>query len=77
VPITLSAATRALVDERNCAVLAMINPDGSPQTSVVWVTRDGDDLLFSTLRDRVKERNLRRDARASVCSNPAAGSRTW
>ncbi|MER5265857.1 PPOX class F420-dependent oxidoreductase [Actinosynnema sp. NPDC002837] len=65
-PITLSAATRALVDERNYAVLATINPDGSPQTSVVWVTRDGDDLLFSTLRDRVKERNLRRDARASV-----------
>lgn len=64
--VTLSAATRALVDERNYCVLATINPDGSPQTSVVWVTRDGDDLLFSTLRDRAKERNLRRDPRASV-----------
>jgi PPOX class probable F420-dependent enzyme len=64
--VTLSAATRALVDERNYCVLATLNPDGSPQTSVVWVARDGDDLLFSTLRDRAKERNLRRDPRASV-----------
>ncbi|ROP38880.1 PPOX class F420-dependent oxidoreductase [Saccharothrix texasensis] len=69
--VTLSAATRALVDGRNYCVLATLNADGSPQTSVVWVTRDGDDLLFSTLRDRAKERNLRRDARAgaSVWSN--------
>ncbi len=64
--VTLSATTRALIDEPNYAVLATLNPDGSPQTSVVWVTRDGDDLLFSTLRDRAKERNLRRDPRASV-----------
>jgi PPOX class probable F420-dependent enzyme len=64
--VILSAATRALVDDRNYAALATLNPDGSPQTSVVWVTREGDDLLFSTLRDRAKERNLRRDPRASV-----------
>ncbi|MEU4444930.1 PPOX class F420-dependent oxidoreductase [Actinosynnema sp. NPDC050801] len=64
--VTLSAATRALLDDRNYVVLATLNPDGSPQTSVLWVARDGDDLLFSTLRDRAKERNLRRDPRASV-----------
>lgn len=64
--ITLSAATRALVDGRNFAALATLNPDGSPQTSVVWIARDGDDLLFSTLRDRAKARNLARDPRASV-----------
>ncbi|QFZ16386.1 PPOX class F420-dependent oxidoreductase [Saccharothrix syringae] len=64
--VTLSPATRDLVDGRNYAVLATLNPDGSPQTSVVWVTRDGDDLLFSTLLDRAKERNLRRDPRASA-----------
>ncbi|XVS64878.1 PPOX class F420-dependent oxidoreductase [Actinosynnema sp. CA-299493] len=64
--VTLSATTRALVDGRNYCVLATLNADGSPQTSVVWVTRDGDDLLFSTLHDRAKERNLRRDPRASV-----------
>lgn len=64
--ITLGAELRALVDGRNYASLATINPDGGPQNSLVWITRDGDDLLFSTLRDRRKERNLRRDPRASV-----------
>ena len=42
--VTLSAATRALVDGRNYCVLATLSADGSPQTSVVWVTRDGDDV---------------------------------
>ena len=64
--VTLSESTRALIDGRNHCVLATLNADGSPQTSVLWVTRDGDDLLFSTLRDRLKARNLVRDPRASV-----------
>ncbi|NUT45716.1 MAG: PPOX class F420-dependent oxidoreductase [Saccharothrix sp.] len=64
--VTLSPVTRALVDGKNFATLATLNADGSPQTSVVWVTRDGDDLLFSTLSSRAKARNLVRDPRASV-----------
>ncbi|MER7765898.1 PPOX class F420-dependent oxidoreductase [Kitasatospora sp. NPDC096140] len=48
------------------AVLATLNPDGGPQTSVVWIGRDGDDLLVSTAAGRRKERNLRRDPRASL-----------
>jgi len=51
-----------------------VNPDGSPQTSVMWIGRDGDDLLFSTVEGRVKHRNMRRDPRVSVTvidsSNP-------
>jgi hypothetical protein len=35
---------RALVDAREYATLATIEPDGRPQLSVVWITRDGDDL---------------------------------
>src|SRR5579859_4466940 len=50
----------------NYAVLATVNPDGSPHTSVMWVGRDGDDLLFSTLEGRVKHRNMLRDPRVSV-----------
>jgi PPOX class probable F420-dependent enzyme len=64
--IPLSDATLRLVDGKNYAVLATVNPDGSPQTSVVWVGRDGDDLLFSTVEGRVKDRNMRRDPRVSV-----------
>jgi PPOX class probable F420-dependent enzyme len=64
--VTLNDASLALIDGLNFATIATINPDGSPQTSVVWVTRDGNDLLFSTVVGRRKERNLRRDPRVSV-----------
>jgi PPOX class probable F420-dependent enzyme len=64
--ISLSDATVALLDGKNYAVLATINPDGSPQTSVLWVGRDGNDLLFSTVARRVKHRNMERDPRVSV-----------
>ena len=64
--IPLSDAALALLDGRNYAVLATVNPDGSPQTSVMWIGRDGNDLLFSTLEGRVKHRNMRRDPRVSV-----------
>ena len=64
--VTLNEASRRLIDGVNFASIATLNPDGSPQTSVVWVTRDGDDLLFSTVVGRRKERNLRRDPRVSV-----------
>ena len=64
--IPLSDAALALLDARNYAVLATINPDGGPHTSVMWVGRDGNDLLFSTVEGRVKHRNMRRDPRVSV-----------
>jgi PPOX class probable F420-dependent enzyme len=64
--IPLSDATLRLLDGRNYAVLATVNPDGSPQTSVMWVGRDGGDLLFSTVEGRVKHRNMLRDPRVSV-----------
>ena len=64
--ISLSDATVALLDGKNYAILATINPDGSPQTSVLWIGRDGNDLLFSTVAGRVKHRNMERDPRVSV-----------
>jgi PPOX class probable F420-dependent enzyme len=66
VAISFSEATLKLLDGRNYAVLATVNPDGSPQTSAMWVGRDGHDLLFSTVEGRVKHRNMLRDPRVSV-----------
>ncbi|RJQ81971.1 PPOX class F420-dependent oxidoreductase [Pseudonocardiaceae bacterium YIM PH 21723] len=63
----LSDAARKIIDGSNPAVLGTLNPDGSPQNSVVWVCTDGDDLLISTAAGRRKEKNLRRDPRASLC----------
>ncbi|GGU99988.1 PPOX class F420-dependent enzyme [Kitasatospora herbaricolor] len=64
--VTLDEATRRLLDGRNVATLATLNPDGGPQTSVVWVMRDGDTVVLSTTAGRQKARNLRKDPRVSL-----------
>lgn len=60
----LSATARKLLDEPNIAVLATLMEDGTAQTSAVWLTRSGDDVLFTTT-ETLKLRNLRRDPRVS------------
>jgi PPOX class probable F420-dependent enzyme len=72
VAISFSDSTLRLLDGKNYAVLATLNADGSPQTSAMWVGRDGDDLLFSTVEGRVKHRNMLRDPRVSVTVLDAA-----
>ena len=62
----LDDRVKGLLDGRAFAVLATLNPDGTPQTSVIWAARDGDVLIFSTHDRRRKAQNLRRDPRASV-----------
>jgi PPOX class probable F420-dependent enzyme len=75
--ILLSAATLRLLDGRNYAVLATVNPDGSPHSSAMWVGRDGDELLFSTVAGRVKHRNMLRDPRVSVTVLQAANPENY
>ncbi|GAA3529952.1 PPOX class F420-dependent oxidoreductase [Nonomuraea rosea] len=62
----LSKDVRDLLDAPNFATVTSINPDGGPQSSVVWVRTDGDDVLFSTAKGRRKPRNFERDPRASL-----------
>jgi PPOX class probable F420-dependent enzyme len=55
-----------LLREPNFATVATVNPDGSPQLSIVWIDWDGERVLFNTAAGRVKRRNLERDPRVSV-----------
>ncbi|MFE0041888.1 PPOX class F420-dependent oxidoreductase [Streptomyces albireticuli] len=64
--MTFDEETRELLDGRNFATVATLNRDGGPQTSVVWIARDGDAVLFSTTAGRLKARNLTRDPRVSL-----------
>jgi PPOX class probable F420-dependent enzyme len=66
VTASLNDVVRRLLEEPNHAVLATINADGSPQTSVVWVGTRGDDVIISTAAGRRKERNIQRDPRVSL-----------
>ena len=63
---SLPAKAKTLLDAANYVVVATSNTDGSPQTSVLWATYDGDDLLLSTIQGRKKETNWLRDPRTSV-----------
>jgi PPOX class probable F420-dependent enzyme len=63
---TLPEEARKLLDAPNYATVTSINPDGGPQSTVVWVRTDGDDVLFSTLKGRRKPRNFARDPRVSL-----------
>ncbi|AKK28004.1 TIGR03618 family F420-dependent PPOX class oxidoreductase [Mycobacterium sp. EPa45] len=66
----LNAAARALIGSGADATLVTLNPDGSPQVSLVWVAlqrgEDGDELVVASLADRKKVRNVRRDGRVAL-----------
>jgi PPOX class probable F420-dependent enzyme len=40
-----------------------LNPDGSPQVSIVWVGLDGDEIVSGHLGARQKMKNVQRDGR--------------
>lgn len=64
--IELSSSARDILDSRHTAILATTNADGRPQSSIIFVARHGHDVWFSTLEERLKARNMRRDPRVSL-----------
>lgn len=69
-PAAIPDDIRAMLSEPIFFHVATINPDGSPQVSVVWAGIDGDLLRFSTAEGRAKPRNLRRDPRIAISFSP-------
>jgi PPOX class probable F420-dependent enzyme len=65
--MNLTDAVRQFLEERRFAVLATINPDGSPQQTVMWYQLRGDIIMMNTLAGRLKDLNVRRDPRVSIC----------
>lgn len=63
---SLSDAAKQWLDAPTFVSLATVNADGSPQSTVHWVARDGDDILLSTVRGRRHANNVERDPRVSV-----------
>ncbi|WP_410786067.1 PPOX class F420-dependent oxidoreductase [Kribbella sp. C-35] len=64
--MNLPESTHRLFDEPKDATLITIDPDGSPHAAMVWVGRDGDDLLIGVEEKHRKTRNLRRDPRVTL-----------
>jgi len=65
-PNALSEAARALLESAAVATIVTINEDGSPHISSAWVGLDGDEVVFATMPDQRKLRNVRRDPRIAV-----------
>jgi PPOX class probable F420-dependent enzyme len=54
---------RNLIASGPLAHLSTINPDGSPQVTVIWIGLDGDDLVSGHMSWYTKLRNIERDPR--------------
>jgi PPOX class probable F420-dependent enzyme len=66
VPGHLNPALRDLVATGPLCHLSTLNPDGSPQVTVVWVGADGDELVTAHLPHNQKVRNMERDPRVAL-----------
>ena len=71
-PIQLSPEQKKLLDAKNFAHVATINPDGSPQVTPVWVEYDGTHVIINSEKTRKKVKNLQRDARVALSVADAA-----
>ncbi|MCH7625988.1 MAG: PPOX class F420-dependent oxidoreductase [Chloroflexi bacterium] len=60
------SALKLLTEGKNVATVATIMPDGSPQSTAVWIDSDGEHVIFNTAEGRVKTENLRRDPRVAI-----------
>lgn len=65
-PEPIPAPARRLLDEPTYPHVVTLMPDGMPQTTPVWIARDGDIAVFNTAKGRVKYRNLTRDNRCAL-----------
>ncbi|HET7899861.1 MAG TPA: PPOX class F420-dependent oxidoreductase [Candidatus Nanopelagicales bacterium] len=62
----LTDLARELLSGPNFAMIATVAADGTPHQTVVWAGERDGRVVFSTVRGRVKERDLLADPRISV-----------
>jgi PPOX class probable F420-dependent enzyme len=63
---SLPDSARAVLESAALAHLVTLNPDGSPQVTVVWVGLDGDEIVAAHLPEHRKIRNIRNDSRVAL-----------
>jgi len=63
---SLPDSARAVLESAALAHLVTLNPDGSPQVTVVWVGLDGDEVVIGHLPEHRKIRNIRNDSRVAL-----------
>ena len=63
---SLPDSARAVLESPALAHLVTLDPDGSPQVTVVWVGLDGDEIVAGHLPEHRKVRNIRHDGRVAL-----------
>lgn len=59
-------SARAVLESPALAHLVTLEPDGSPQVTLVWAGLDGDEIVAAHLSEHRKVRNIRNDSRVAV-----------
>jgi PPOX class probable F420-dependent enzyme len=62
----LHPEARELIESDRLAHMVTLNPDGSPQVSVVWVGLDGDEIVSGHLPRNRKVKNVEREPRVAI-----------
>lgn len=65
---------RKLIESGSPAHFVTLNPDGSPQVTLVWVGLDGEDIVAGHLPENRKVKNIRRDPRVAISLQAASKS---
>lgn len=60
---SLPESLRRLIESGPMAHLTTINPDGSPQVTVIWIGLEGDEVVSGHMSHHRKLRNIERDPR--------------
>jgi PPOX class probable F420-dependent enzyme len=63
---SLPDSARAVLESAALAHLVTLNPDGSPQVTIVWVGLDGEEIVAGHLPNHRKLRNIRNDSRVAL-----------
>jgi PPOX class probable F420-dependent enzyme len=64
--MVIPESAREVLESDALGHLVTINPDGSPQVSVVWVGVDGDEIIAAHVPEHRKVKNIRRDGRVAL-----------
>jgi PPOX class probable F420-dependent enzyme len=63
---TIPDSFKDLLQKKAFAHLATVMPDGSPQSTPVWFDVEGDVIRINSARGRVKDQNMRRNAKVAL-----------
>lgn len=74
--IPIPDTARELLESDAVAHVVTLDENGGPQVTAAWVGLEGDEIVFATLPDQRKLKNLRRDPRIAL-SVPSTRRNEW